>query len=195
MAIRFTAGGRRRAEMKRIAFLILVVAAGCPRCVLAQVTATQGANAAEAGKQTDFASPMVLDIPFPDFRKLPPKETWITTEASRYFCEGVSVESLAVVPGKARKTWLLDGSGKERVVEYMLETSIRVLPSQDRIVDLLVELRLGDRMLASTAIRGIDAEEKKVKRAQALLVARAVDVESLFAGEAKPMLRLTMSVH
>ena len=181
--------------MKRLAFLVLVVAAGWPRCTLAQVTAAQGAKAAEAGKQTEFASPMVLDIAFPDFRTLPPKNPWITTEASRYFCEGVSVESLTVIPGKARKTWLLDGSGKERVVEYMLETSIRVLPSQDRIVNLLVELRLGDRTLASTAIRGIDAEEEKVKRARAHLVARAADVESLFAGEAKPMLRLTMSVH
>lgn len=181
--------------MKRLAFLMLVVAAGCPRFVLAQVTATQGANAAEDGKQTEFASPMVLDIPFPDFRTLPPKSPWVTTEASRYFCEGVSVDSLTVVPGKARKTWLLDGSGKERVVEYTLETSIRVRPSQDRRVNLLVELRLGDRTLASTAIRDVDAEEEKVKRAKAYLVARAEDVESLFTGEAKPTLRLTMSVH
>ena len=195
MAARFTAGGRRRALMKRLAFLFLVVAAGWPRCILAQVTAAQGANAAEAGKQTEFASPMVLDIPFPDFQKLPPEKPWTTTEASRYFCEGVGVASLTVIPGKARKTWLLDGSGKERVVEYMLEMSLRVLPSQDRIVDLLVELRLGDRTLASTAIRGIDAEEEKVKRARANLVARAADVASLFTGEAKPMLRLTMSVH
>lgn len=181
--------------MMRLAFLIFVVAAGCPRFVLGQVTATQGANAAEAGKQTGFASPMVLDIPFPDFRKLPPKDPWVTTEAGRYFCEGVGVESLTVVPGKARKAWLLDGSGKERVVEYVLETSLRVLPSQDRTVNLLFELRLGDRTLASTAIRGIDAEEEKVKRAKAYLVARAEDVESFFTGEAKPVLRITMSVH
>ena len=80
-------------------------------------------------------------------------------------------------------------------MEYTLETSIRVLPSRDRIVNLLVELRLGDQTLASTAIRGIDAEEEKMKRARALLVARAADVESLYAGEARPMLRLTMSVH
>lgn len=181
--------------MRRLALLVLVVAAGSPRFAPGQVTAKQGASSAEAGSKTEFASPMVLDIPFPDFRKLPPKNPWITTEASRTFCEGVGVESLTVVPGKARKSWLLDGSGKEKVVEYLLETSLRVLPSQDRTVTLLFELRLGDRTLASTTIRGIDAEEKKVKRAKAYLVARAVDVESLFAGEARPTLRLTMSVH
>ena len=80
-------------------------------------------------------------------------------------------------------------------MECLLETILRVLPSQDRTVDLLFGARLGDRTLASTALRGIDAGEEKVRRARASLVARAVDVESLFTGEAKPAVRLTMSVH
>ena len=180
--------------MKRSAFLALVVAAACPRFVLAQVTATQGATAAETGKRTEFTSPMVLDIPFPDFRELPPGKDWITAAAREYSCDGVSLESLTVVPGRARKVWLLDGRGKERVVEYMLQTKIRVQPSRDRTVGLRAELRHGDRTLASTTFHDIDAEEEKVTGARVYLVARAVDIESMFTGDAKPMLHLTMSV-
>lgn len=198
VATTFTASSRRGGPgMRRLALMMLVVAAACPRFVFAQVTATQGNTAAEKEKQTDFASPMVLDIPFPGFRN-PPGKAWTTTETSRYFCEGVSIESLTLIPHKERKRELPNGVGKERVVPYELAVQIRVLASHDRRVTLHADLRHGDRVLASSGFIDVEAEEKKVKYVRTSsntdLFARVGEIEALIAGGATPTLHLRMSV-
>ena len=74
-----------------LAIQVLPAAAG------AQVTARQGTTAALPPQEQHFASPMILDLPFPDITKLKPGSTLRLAEVYRYICDNhVHLRGLSV---------------------------------------------------------------------------------------------------
>jgi hypothetical protein len=172
----FEQGGLFMARRVTLLFTVaLLLACG----TFAQVVATQG-----VASEQYFESPMVLEVPVglhhPQLwngeSPFAPKDS-----VSNFVCDGVSVTSLIVYPGRAKK-------GKLPVT---LNFALKNRPGHDKLVSLKFEV-LRNGKPAGTAVRvtGVDVEEKRtVPRSAKLQLDEAILRE---AGD-PPILRIEVS--
>src|SRR5215208_2533988 len=116
-------------RMPRIAtVLVLLAFLLCFAAADAQVTARQGA--APPPQEEHFASPMILDLPFPDITRLDPGSSLRLPEIYRYIVDRhVLLRGLAVA--KQYK-----GPKKERSLELLITGQVFVAESYDRRLDI-----------------------------------------------------------
>lgn len=162
--------------MRYTVFAIAALAAALP--VWGQTTAHQG------GEKTEFASPMVLEMPF--FMAAVPTnltETLVwargTDSTNRYHCDNVEISDFAM---KLK-------SVKNGKAEMPIMVTFHNRPGHDRRVSLTVEAVNGDEVVAKANINGVKVEETdSVQRFSSMTVAR----DKLIKGTTN--LRLTLEV-
>src|SRR5690349_2880037 len=173
--------------MQRIAQIVtvLALAAASVRAEM-QVTAKQGTP--PPPQEVHFASPMILELPFPNITAVGPDSTLRLPETYRYICDnhvllrGLTVEKQYKGPRKARS------------LELLISGQVFVAESYDRKVDIAFRLQSLDTAIATQTLRNLKAEEG---RATLFRITIPVDEEKLlsaYTAEASPILQLTVTV-
>lgn len=173
--------------MQRIAQIIaaLTLVAASARAEM-QVTARQGTP--PAPQEVHFASPMVLELPFPNVTAVGPDSVLRLPEVYRYICDnhvllrGLTVEKQYKGPRKARS------------LELLISGQVFVAESYDRKVDIAFRLQSLDSDIATQTLRNLKAEEG---RATPFKIVIPVDEQKLlpaYTAETSPILQLTVTV-
>jgi hypothetical protein len=160
--------------------LALAVAVATP--LSAQIAARQGS---EDPKQ--FASPMILDIPLRGIVGLGFDQGLTFKDTQGYYCEDVTITRLLLV----KKHGAGHGSGRVRAE---ITRAVFVRPSYDRFVTLNFGLVVGDAAVASAETDRFEVGEKKTRSFNATVDLTPEQFAKLAATDAKPLLRVTVSV-
>lgn len=151
-----------------------------------QVVARQGE--APVPEEVRFASPMILDLTFPDITRLDSGSAMRLPEVYRYICDDhVLLRGLTVA--KQYK-----GPRKKRSLELMISGQVFVAESYDRRVDISLKLLSLDTEIGTQKLRNLKAEEG---HATLFSVVIPVDEEKLFnayTAAKPPVLQLTVAV-
>lgn len=156
--------------------------------VTAQVTARQ--STAFPPEELHFASPMILDLPFPNVTMLGKGSTLAFPDVYKYVCDQhVRLRGLSLTLGKRYK-----GPKRARLLELVINSKVLVADSYDRRVDIHLRLLNGDGEIATKMLPNVKAEEE---RATPVVIAFAVEEQELrsaYAAGKQPMLQLTITV-
>ena len=151
-----------------------------------QVTARQGT--APVPKEVHFASPMILDLTFPNIASIESGAEVRLPEVYRYICDShVLLRGLTVA--KQYK-----GFRKARSLELRFSGQVFVAESYDRRVDIALRLLSLNTEIATQKLRNLKAEER---RATLFEIGVPVDEQKLlsaYAAEEPPILQLTVTV-
>ena len=154
-----------------------------------QVTARQGTS--PAPQEVHFASPMILDLPFPDVAPIEPGLALRLPEVYRYICDNhVLLRGLTVV--KQYK-----GPRKARSLELLISGQVFVAESYDRKVDIALRLLSLDTMIGTIAtqtLRNLKAEEGHATPFRIVVPVDEQKLLSAYAAEQSPNLQLTVTV-
>ena len=144
------------------------------------LAARAGAQESTAPSGADLCAPKGLTIPFEAARPSA-WNTWVASgDLKDRHCGGVSVIELR---SRAKKT--VQG---ELAVTFKVITYTR--PGHDKRVNVMIEVLASDRVLKSTTIEAIDAEEKKNGHGSGFLLLPIDMVQN----EADPRLRISLEV-
>lgn len=174
--------------MQRLAQVVVAVLALVAASAKAdmQVAARQGT--APTPQEVHFASPMILDLTFPNVAPIEPGSTVRLPEVYRYICDNhVLLRGLTVA--KQYK-----GSRKARSLELLISGQVFVAESYDRRVDIALRLLSLNTEIAAQALRNLKAEEG---RATLFEIRVPIDEQKLlaaYAAEEPPTLQLTVTV-
>lgn len=137
--------------------------------------------------KSDFTSPMILDLPFPDPSRLRPGTVRrYGEETQEYFCDDVAVYDLNLSRGKRSK------SSPE--ILFKIDGLLYVRPSFDRLVDLDLVVLNGETELGRSRLIDIDAEEKKTTPFKTTMALDISAMERALAQGTRPILRLIVVV-
>jgi hypothetical protein len=134
----------------------------------------------------DVAQPLKVELdirPEPESARKKRATLWRSGRLSRYYCDDTVISHLQLEkvthPGDVTLVWRI---------------FITVRRSYDRLVDLQLQLMEGDRVVAESRDRAIDAEEGKTRDLKFHMRLRPEVFEQLFSAGAAPRLRMTMTV-
>lgn len=174
-----------RTQLSAALLLLLLAAVAYPG--ESQVTARQGQPTEP--EIVRFDSPMVLEIPLSDMRRLPPDAQRQLPSVRKYRCDNdVSLTQMYV-------TKKYSGRKRERQLTLVINGAISVADSYDRLVDIGLRLIKEGRLLANTTVRGISAEEERNTPYKVVLPVTESALEEAFATGSLPVLELTLTVH
>lgn len=172
--------------MKTIGVFALVGVVGVG-AVHAQVTVRS--PEAEASKEEQLASPMVLDFPIPQellslVRPGSPKPPTVRLpmpDFEKYVCENVKIRSI---------TLIAQAPDKKGSIHLQGNFTLTVKAGGDRLVHFELAVVSGERTIARQLVARIDAEERKTKTKRLSLDIAA----AALASEPPPTFRITMDV-
>ncbi len=145
---------------------------------------------AEELPQTRMESPMTLEVELGPLHLLPAGQAWYTTETEAFVCNAATLKRIEASSSARR--------GRQQI---RLAFSIHTSRSRKR-VDLAVELRAAGRTVATTRLDKLAVgrlttnwdKRMGVEVEGQLELAEGESLEQLFAGDAAPTLRLTLTV-
>jgi hypothetical protein len=173
--------------MQRAAQIVVVLAlvAASARAET-QVTARQGTS--PAPQEEHFASPMILDLPFPNVATIEPGSALRLPEVYRYICDNhVLLRGLTV-------TKQYKGPRKARSLELLISGQVFVAESYDRKVDIALRLLSLDTKIATQTLRNLKAEEGHATVFRIVIPVDEQKLLSAYAAEKPPILQLTVTV-
>lgn len=172
--------------MKTVGAFLLVAVVGAT-AVIAQVIVRS--PEAEASKEVQLASPMVLDFPIPqELLSLarpgspkPPRVRVPLPDFQEYVCENVKIRSI---------TLIAQAPDKKGSIHLQGTFTLTVKAGGDRLVHFELAVVSGERTIARELVARIDAEERKTRTKRLSL-----DIASAaLASEPPPTFRITMDV-
>jgi hypothetical protein len=171
--------------MKPVALVLLALLI-VPASSIGQVVARQG-NDSDASIE-EFKSPMILDLPFKDFRTIPPNTGKHFNELRKYYCDDLVISELLVSRGKDSR------HNKAAGMILDMQGAVTVRPSYDRLATLRFDIVKGEERLASAQVAAIKAGEGKTRKFSTELNLNADQVARIFAAGPDPLLRVTVTV-
>jgi hypothetical protein len=151
-----------------------------------QVTARQGTP--PAPQEVHFASPMILDLTFPNVTAIEPGSVLRLPEVYKYICDNhVLLRGLTVA--KQYK-----GPRKARSLELLITGQVFVAESYDRKVDIALRLLNLDTEIATQTLRNLKAEEGYAAPFRIVIPVDEQKLLSAYAAEKSPILQLTVTV-
>lgn len=150
--------------------------------MLAQVTARQGTPADL--KQSEFASPMVLELPLDKLKVPELGNVYALTDQDKFVCEDVSIPVILI-----RKS-----INRSKQVELNIKTTVYVRPSFDRKVTIHYSIVMGPNALKARTVQDISAKERQNRSDSSTLVLSGEEFDGLFKGEHPGKLKLVMTV-
>ncbi|MCB1058516.1 MAG: hypothetical protein KDD11_23680 [Acidobacteria bacterium] len=166
---------------------IAVIALALAPSSLAQVTARQGEPTQR--EQTEFHSPMVLEVPLPDLTRLSLGQGMlISRELGRFVCDDANLNgSLWVDLRKPRR-----GEEGKAVLEF--RGSVHVRESYDRLVDLTFRVKGSEEVLGEGVVRKLDVEEERTRPFTARVAVSEEGLRRSLASEPGPTVEITVNV-
>jgi len=174
-------------KMQRIAQIVAMLAlmAASAKADM-QVAARQGT--APVPQEVHFASPMILDLAFPNVAPIEPGSAMRLPEVYKYICDNhVLLRGLTVA--KQYK-----GSRKERSLELLVSGQVFVAESYDRRVDIALKLLSLDTGIATQILRNLKAEEGRATPFRIVIPVDEQKLLSAYEAEEPPILQLTVTV-
>jgi hypothetical protein len=174
-------------SMQRTAQIVVVLAlvAASARAET-QVTARQGTS--PVPQEVHFASPMILDLPFPNVTTIEPGSALRLPEVYRYICDKhVLLRGLTV-------TKQYKGPRKARSLELLISGQVFVAESYDRKVNIAFRLLSLDTEIAKQTLRNLKAEEERATLFRIVIPVDEQKLLSAYAAEEPPVLQLTVTV-
>ncbi|WP_243286981.1 hypothetical protein [Geothrix terrae] len=158
--------------------------------LMGQVATRQGAVAARQGtmvdvQQSEFSSPMVLELPMDRLHVAEPAGMYSFTDQGTFVCDDVSLPLIVV-----KKTV----NEKAKRVELKIQSTAYVRPSFDRKVVLRYSIIRSGQALATFTEQEISAKEKKYRSDSSTLVMSKDEFDSLFEGGNHGVLKIVMMV-
>ena len=171
-------------RVAQIAAVLALVAASAK--VEAQVTARQGTS--PAPQEVHFASPMILDLAFPNVTAIGPGSSLRLPETYRYICDNHVLLRGLVVEKRYK------GSRKAGSLELHISGQVFVAESYDRKVDIAFRLLSLDTEIATQTLRNLKAEEGRATLFRIVVPVDEQRLLSAYAAEKAPILQLTVTV-
>jgi hypothetical protein len=162
--------------------LVAMILAASTALVSGQVVARQGA----ASTETEFRSPMVLELPFGVIAHLAPSSGKKFPEVEKYVGDDTSLRSLLV-------TRIKDAPAKGSA-RFTISGSVYVRPSYDRVVRLRFSILNGTRVVGSTETPELDSEERELTPFQAELSIPTSELKAFSDKGAKATLQVIVTV-
>jgi hypothetical protein len=150
--------------------------------LMGQATARQGTPADL--NQSEFTSPMVIEIPLDRLKSPEPGNTYAFTDQDKFVCEDVSIPLIVL---KKSTNW-------SNQVELNLKTTVYVRPSFDRKVTIQYSILKAGSALNGRTTQEISAKEKQYRSDSSTLVISKDDFDNLLKGESAGKLKLIMTV-
>lgn len=163
----------------KIGFLCMTILA-LP--LLGQVTAKQG-SAADL-KQSEFSSPMVIELPLARLKAEEPGNVYPFTDQNQFVCDGVSLPLILITKST---TW-------SKRVKLTIKASAYVRPSFDRKVIIQCSLIAGTGLLGTVTELEISAKEKQYRSDSASVEISREEFDDLVKGDGSGKLKLVMTV-
>lgn len=161
---------------------------------LAQVSATQGEVPKIEVAKTEFHSPMILEFPADKLRELSIRPVWEVDGLDKFFCDEVSISRLKIYR-KFKTALELGLSTDEPHGTFTAEIRTYTRPSQDKLVDVTLDLLRGEEKILTLTAKAINAEEGKFGSAISdSPVMSAKEMKRLLEGDLPLRLRLTIMV-
>jgi len=163
----------------RIGCLLLTMLASP---LMGQVIAKQG-TAADL-KQSEFSSPMVIELPLDRLKTEEPGNVYPFTEQDKYVCDGVSLPVILITKST---TW-------SNQVKLTIKATAYVRPSFDRKVTIQSSIIGETGVISTVAELQISAKEKQNRSDSASLEIAKEAFDHLLKGESHGKLKLVMTV-
>ena len=175
-----------KSSVLSLAVLTAVLTLAFPLPMASQVVARQG-TVAEAPQQ-EFKSPMILDLPFKDFKELPFGTGKDFKEVRKYYCDDLAISQLLVTKKEESHR------GKPSDWRLEIHGSVSVRPSYDRLATIRFDVVKGEESVATAQVSKLDVEEGRTLDFTTRLSLKPEDVERLFAAGEPALLRVTVTV-
>jgi hypothetical protein len=150
--------------------------------LMSQVTAKQG-TAADL-KQSEFSSPMVIELPLDRLKAEEPGNVYPFTDQDRFVCDGASLPLILVTKST---TW-------SKRVKLTIKATVYVRPSFDRKVAIQCSINGGASAISTVTELQISAKEKQNRSDSSSLEISQEEFDNLFKGESHGKLKLVMTV-
>ncbi len=164
-------------HLRRTCSLLLLAAP-----LLAQVTARQGTPSDL--QQSEFASPMVLELPLDKLGTPELGDVYSFTEQDKFVCDDVSLPIILI-----RKS-----VNRSKQVVLSIKTTAYVRPSYDRKVTIDYSILRDGVTLGAHSVQEISAKEKENRTDSSTLVLSGEAFESLFKDGSHGRLKLVVVV-
>lgn len=148
----------------------------------AQVVARQGE---ETNKPTEFASPMVLELPFAKVIKFAEGTGKAFDDLTKFVCDDTTITRLFVKKVRA---------SAKRGDRYAFNGNVFVRRSHDRLVTLTLDILVGSDVLASATKSNINAEENTSRQFNLQLNLNPEQTAILAANSETAVLRINVKV-
>jgi hypothetical protein len=169
----------------RDVLLATVAVLACP-FANAQVTARQGTP--PPAQETHFASPMILELPFPNVMGLGTDASFPLPAVHKYICDKhVSLRALTVE--KRYK-----GRRKARKLELVISGYAFVAESYDRRVDIALGLSSGGVQIGGQTLRNLKAEEARTTPFTIVVPVDEQRLHAAYESAEQPQIHLTVTV-
>lgn len=149
----------------------------------AQVVARQGGE--EAEKVTEFVSPMVLELPFAVTAALPEGAAKSFENLSKFVCDDTLLTRLTAKRVRA---------SAKRGDRYVIDGTVFVRRSHDRLVSLTLELLVGEERVAMAVKEKINAEENTSRTFSLQLSLSPTGTAKLAENPDSAVLKVTVNV-
>jgi hypothetical protein len=163
----------------RIGFLFVTLLA-LP--LLGQATAKQGSVADL--KQSEFSSPLVIELPLARLKVEEPGNVYPFTDQQQFVCDGVSLPIILITKST---TW-------SKRVKLTIKATAYVRPSFDRKVTIQCSINGVTGLVGTVAVLQISAKEKQYRSDSESLELSQTEFDSLLKGDSPGKLKLVMSV-
>jgi len=150
--------------------------------LMGQVTAKQG-TAADL-KQSEFSSPMVIELPLDRLKVEEPGNLYPFTDQDKFICDGVSLPIILITKST---TW-------SNRVKLTIQATAYVRPSFDRKVTIQCSINGGTSVISTVTELQISAKEKQNRSDSSAFEISKEEFDNLFKGETHGKLKLVMTV-
>jgi hypothetical protein len=147
-----------------------------------QITARQGS--AQDLKQSEYSSPMVLELPLDRLKDDSPGGVYSFTDQDKFVCDDVSIPLITI-----KKSVTLS-----KRIKLTIKATTYVRPSYDRNVIIQCSIINNASTLKHVQELQFSAEEKKYQSDSTSIELSREEFDSLFAGDAHGKLKLVMTV-
>ena len=147
-----------------------------------QVTAKQGTSADM--QQSEFASPMVIELPLDRLQEPESGNFYTFTEQDKFVCDDVSIPVLVIT--KSTTSF--------QRVRLLIKATAYVRPSFDRKVFIQCSIVGGSLKINPASDLQISAKEKKYRSDSTVIDLSQDEFDTLFKGDHRGKLKMVMTV-
>ncbi len=147
-----------------------------------QATAKQGSMADL--KQSEFSSPLVIELPLSRLKVEEPGNAYPFTDQETFVCDGVSLPIILITKST---TW-------SKRVKLTIKATAYVRPSFDRKVTIQCSISGSTGGMGTVAVLQISAKEKQYRSDSESLELSQAEFDSLLKSDSPGKLKLVMTV-